>query len=197
MDLKKNQNLNWRPETLKLLEENKKGNWGAKWKVYAIAGSAIVDPAPLQMYSKLSWHSGGAGAPILRIKNLHHSSPWHTSTWKMGLPFVDCQTGQFQLIWRRDNAFGYINIWNIKHTRVTICTSHPYLFVAIPGTPQFMYNETSTVYTFTTTSSTIHTSCLIHVNVTWLNITIIFVICIQAQAGFLLTLLWNRPIWQD
>ena len=29
-------------------------NWGAKWKVYAIAVWAIVNPVPLQMYNKLS-----------------------------------------------------------------------------------------------------------------------------------------------
>ena len=137
--------------------------------------------APLQMYNKLSWHSGGAGAPILRIKNLNHTSPWHTSTWKMGLPFVDYQTRQFQLIQRRDNAFGYFHIWNIKRTWVTVCASHPYLFVTIPGTPQLMYNETSTVCTFTTTPSIIYTSCSTCVNVPQLNLTTLFVICQQAQ----------------
>ena len=137
---------------------------------------------PFPIYNKLSWHSGGAGAPILRIKNLNHTSPWHTSTWKMGLPFIDCQTGQFQLIQRGDDAFGYFNICNINRTWVTVCTSHPYLFVAVPGIPQLMYNETATVYTFITTPGTIYTSCLTRANVTQLNFTTIFVICQQAQA---------------
>ena len=59
--------------------------------------------------------------------------------------------------------------------------SHPYLFVAIPGTPQVLYYETSTVYTFTIMPGTICTSCLTRVNVTQLNLTTIFVIQQQAQ----------------
>ena len=50
-------------------------NWGAKWKVYAITGLIIENPTPFQIYNKLSWHGGGAGAPILRIQKSQSYQP--------------------------------------------------------------------------------------------------------------------------
>ena len=75
--------------------------------------------------------------------------------------------------------------------------SHPYLFVAIPGTPQLLYYETSTVYTFTTIPGTTYTSCLTPVNVTQLNLTTIFVLRRQAQAWVPVNLTESGLILED
>ena len=63
-------------------------NWGAKWEVHANVCSTIVPDKPNAVFS-IGWYGRGTGAPNIRVTSPNHTSPWHTHTGRMGLPFIE------------------------------------------------------------------------------------------------------------
>ena len=70
---------------------------------------------------------------------------------------------------------------NNSSSWITVCTSHPYLFLAVPGMPHLTYNNNSKLCSLYTSPGSIYTSCLTHANVTQLNLTMVFVVHIQTE----------------
>ena len=142
----------------------------------------------------MGWHwVGGTGAPIIRVTSLNHTNPWHTNTWEMGLLFIECLLGNFQYKKGSHPERDFYIIENVSSSWVTVCTSHPYLFLAIPGTPHLTYNN-SKIFSLYTSPCSIYASCLTHANVTQLNLTMAFIVCRQMKPGCWLMLPMNGKI---
>ena len=156
-------------------------NWGANWKVLAKHGIIIVPAQPLYLYTSMWWEGPGTGAPVILVSP-DHTSPWHYNSWKMGLPFIARKHLYEKFECNLKNVLGcFYQDSPPKQNWVTVCTSHPYLFLATPGTAQVFYNESAKIYFLPVPAGSIYASCLTHLNITQLSLTAVYIVKRQTQ----------------
>ena len=127
---------------------------------------------------------GGAQhrAPIIRIVYPNHTNPWYYNSWKMGLPFITRKHLYIKIGCDPKGVLGCsCQIDPPEQDWVMVCTSNPYLFLATPGTAQVFYNESIKIYSLHVPAGFIYASCLIHFNITQLNLTMVCIVRRQTQ----------------
>ena len=128
------------------------------------------------------WEGPGTGAPIIRIVSPNHTSPWHYNSWKMGLPFITRKHLFIKIGCDLKVALECsYQIDPPEQDWVMVCTSHPYLFSATPGTAQVFSNESIKIYSLHVPAGSIYASCLTHFNITQLNLTTVYIVRRQTQ----------------
>ena len=113
----------------------------------------------------------------------------------MGLPFITRKHLYVKIGCNPIGVLGcFYQIDPPEQDWVMVCTSHPYLFLATPGTSQVFYNELAKIYSLPVPAGSIYASCLTHLNITQLNLSTVYTIRRQ-------TLVWV-PVdvtreWED
>ena len=76
-----------------------------------------------------------------------------------------------------------------------VCTSHPYFFLATPGTAQVFYNESAKIYSLPVPEGSIYANCLTHLNITQLSLTTVYTVRRQTQVWEPVTVTreWENP----
>ena len=128
------------------------------------------------------WDGPSTRAPIIRIVSPNHTSHRHYNSWKMGLSFITRKHRYIKIGCDPKSVLGYwYQVDPPEQDWVMVCTSHPYLFLATPGTAQVFYNESAKIYSLHVPAGSIYVSCLTHLNTTQLNLTTIYIVKRQTQ----------------